>query len=190
MSVRFASLLLLFLASVTLAGCFPVASVGSGAGVMMAQDRRTREAFLDDHKIEVDGSDLVYGKFKTMIHVNLTSFNRNALISGEVPDEATRNEVGSLISGLPNVHSVYNELTVSPPSSLALRSNDSLITSDVKLRFVNDKRISSEHIKVVTEGGVVYLMGIVTRYEGDAAAEIASTSKGVAQVVKLFEYLD
>jgi osmotically-inducible protein OsmY len=124
------------------------------------------------------------------MHVNVTSYNRNVLISGEVLDESTKTEIGKIVSDIKNVRDVNNDLAVSNISSLASRSNDGLITSNVKLRFVNDKRFNADHIKVVTENGTVYLMGIVNRAEADAATDVTSTTKGVQRVVRMFEYLD
>jgi len=128
--------------------------------------------------------------YKNNVHVNVTSFNRNVLISGEVPSEAEKAEIGKLVRGLENVRNVNNELVVSGVSSLTTRSSDSLVTSDVKLRFMQDKRFEANHVKVVTENGTVFLLGIVKRAEAEAATEIASTTGGVQRVVRLFEYLD
>ncbi len=188
--MRIVSMLLLALAAGLLQGCFPVAAVGTGAGVMMAQDRRTPGAYVEDEAIETKAFDRIGKQYKDKVHVNVTSFNRNALISGEVPSDTARTEIGRLVSGIENVRNVNNELIVSGPSSLTSRGSDSLITSDVKLRFMGDKRFEADHVKVITENGTVFLMGLVKRAEADAATEIASTTGGVRRVVRLFEYLD
>lgn len=188
--MRIVFLLLLVLASGSLQGCFPVVAVGVGTGVMMAQDRRTTGAYVEDQAIESKASDRIGKQYKDNVHVNVTSFNRNVLISGEVPGEAVKTEIGKLVFGIENVRNVNNELAVSGPSSLTSRGSDSLITSNVKLRFVDDKRFKADHVKVITENGTVFLMGIVKRVEADAATEVASTTGGVQRVVKLFEYLD
>lgn len=190
MTFRVASLLLLLLISGSLQGCFPVAVVGVGAGVMMVQDRRSKEAFIEDQRIETKSIELIDKQFKSVMHVNVTSYNYNVLISGEVPDESTKTEIGKIVSDITNVLNVNNDLAVSNISSLASRSNDGLITSNVKLRFVNDKRFNADHIKVITENGTVYLMGLVNRAEADAATDVASTTRGVQRVVRMFEYLD
>jgi len=190
MTVRVVSLLLLVLVAGLLQGCFPVVAAGVGAGVMMAQDRRSRDAFIEDQQIETKAFERIDKQFKSVMHVNVTSYNRTVLVSGEVLDEPTKTEIGKIVSGIKNVRDVYNDLAVSNISSLASRSNDGLITSDVKLRFVNDKRFNADHIKVVTENGAVYLMGIVNRAEAEAATDVASTTKGVQRVVRMFEYLD
>jgi len=174
-----------------LQGCAPLVVAGVGTtGVIMAQDRRTHDAFLDDQKIEATAFERIDKQIKGIMHINVTSFNHNVLISGEVPDELTKDEVRKIVSGIEKVRNVSNELAVSPTSSLASRSNDSLITSSVKLRYLNNKQFNPEHIKVVTEGGTVFLMGIVNHAEADAATEITRTTQGVQQVVRMFEYLD
>lgn len=183
-------ILLLVLVCSTLQGCLPLVVTGAGAGVMLAQDRRSKEAYIEDQQIETRAMRRIGEQFRTPLHANVTSYNRKVLISGEAPDEATRTEIGKIISGMNNVQEVDNELSVSPVSSLASRSTDGLITSSVKLRFINDQRFSADHIKVVTEKGTVYLMGIVRRVEADAAADVASTTQGVRRVVRMFEYMD
>lgn len=155
-----------------------------------APDRSFDEVYREDQKIEAKAIDLIYEKFRILIHVNVTSFNRNVLISGEVPDEPIRTEIEKIVSGIEDVRHMNNELVISGNSSLASRSNDSLITTNVKLRFARDKHISADHIKAVTENGTVFLMGNVNRAEADAAAEVASTTSRVKRVVKLFEYAD
>lgn len=188
--MRIVPLLLLALLAGSLQGCFPVVAAGAGAGVMMAQDRRTSGAYVEDEAIETKAFDRIGKQYKNNVHVNVTSFNRNVLISGEAPSEAVKAEIGKLVRGIENVRNVNNELVVSGVSSLTSRSSDTLITSDVKLRFMQDKRFDAGHVKVVTENGSVFLMGIVYRAEADAATEIASTTGGVQRVVRLFEYLD
>lgn len=188
--MRVVSLLLLVLLSGMLQGCFPVVAAGVGAGVMMAQDRRTSDAYIDDQKIETKAAELIDRQIDSVMHVNVTSFNYHVLISGEVPDEPAKTEIGKIVSGIEKVRDVQNELAVTPTSSLASRSNDGLITSNVKLRFMNNAYFTADHIKVVTESGTVYLMGLVNRAEAEAATEIASTTQGVQRVVRMFEYLD
>ncbi|MDD2720586.1 MAG: BON domain-containing protein [Gallionella sp.] len=182
--------LLLLVVSGLLQGCFPVVAAGAGAGVMMAQDRRTSGAYIEDEAIENKAMDRIGKQFGDKVHVNTTSYNRNVLLSGEVPDENTKAQVERIVANILNVRVIYNELTIGEQSSLTSRSNDTLITSNVKLRFVDDQRFSATTVKVVTEYGTVFLMGIVNHAEADAAAEVASGSKGVSRVVKLFEYVD
>jgi len=188
--MRLISLLLLVLGTVTLQGCFPVVAGGVGTGVIMAQDRRTSGAFLEDQSIELKAGNLIGKQFKDGVHVNATSYNRSVLLSGEVPSEAVKEEITRLVYGIENVRNVNNELVVAGVSSLTSRSNDGLITSNVKIGLMRDDRLNAEHVKVVTESGTVFLMGIVTRAEADAASEVASTTSGAQRVVRLFEYLD
>jgi osmotically-inducible protein OsmY len=177
----------------TLQGCFPViATTGVGAGALMVADRRTTGTYIEDEGLELKASNRIGEKYKDDVHVNVTSFNRRVLITGEVPNGSVREGVEQVVMGVPNVKSVSNELMISGPSSLTSRSSDTLITSDVKFRFIKDNKgvFQPDHIKVITENGTVYLMGLVYHKEADAAAEIASTTGGVQRVVKVFEYLD
>lgn len=184
------TILFILLISGSLQGCFPVVAAGAGAGVLMAQDRRTSGAYVEDEAIEAKAFDRLGKQFKDTVHINVTSYNRNVLITGEVPNEDTRVQVEHTVSNILNVGKIHNELVISGLSSLTSRSNDSLITSNVKLRFVGDKRFSANSIKVVTEKGIVYLMGIVNHAEAAAAADVASGSQGVSRVVTFFEYVD
>jgi osmotically-inducible protein OsmY len=188
--MRVVSVLLLVLLSGMLQGCVPVVAAGVGAGVMIAQDRRTSDAFIDDQKIETKATELIDKQINSMMHVNVTSFNYHVLISGEVSDESAKTEIGKIVTGIEKVRDVQNELAVSPTSSLASRSNDGLITSHVKLRLMNNEHFTADYIKVVTENGTVYLMGLVNHAEADAATEITSTTQGAQRVVRMFEYLD
>ena len=174
-----------------LQGCFPVVATGVGAGAMMAADRRTTGAYIEDQEIESKASNRISEQYKDKVHVNVTSFNRHVLLTGEVPDEATRTDVERIAASVTNVKAVSNELAISGNSSISSRANDTLITSNVKLRFLDNKNtFNADQVKVVTEDGTVYLMGLVFHKEADAAAQIASTTSGVQKVVKVFEYLD
>lgn len=180
----------LVLLALLLQGCFPNAFSGDKAGVLVAQDRRAEDARRDDREIEDRAIELVYKDRKVFKHVNVTSFNRSVLLSGEVPDEATRSELAKIVAAIKLVSEVHNELAVAGNSSILSRSNDSRLTSSVKMKFVADQRFDSNVIKVHTEAGTVYLMGLVYRSEAEAAAEVASSTSGVRRVVKLFEYLN
>ena len=173
-----------------LQGCFPNAFDGEAAGVLIAQDRREDEARRDDREIERKAIDLVYRETKTFMHVNVTSFNRKVLVSGEVPTEAAKAEVEKAVASVEKVAEVNSQLVVGGNSSLLSRGNDSRLISSVKLKFVADARFDSNMITVFVENGTVYLMGLVYREEAEAAAETASSVKGVQKVVKLFEYLN
>lgn len=173
-----------------LQGCATIGTKDTGDEARMAKERSNIEAYHEDRRIETSAVDRIYGQFKILIHVNVTSFNHNVLITGEVPDETTRAAIEKIVASIDGVRHLNNELVISGNSSLASRSNDSLIATNVKLRFARDNRVIAEHIKVVAENGTVFLMGNVKRAEADAAAEIASTTNKVVRVIKLFEYTD
>jgi len=170
-----------------LQGCFPIVATGVGSGALMVADRRTTGAYVDDEAIEQKALSLIGQHFGNKNHVNVTSYNRNVLLTGEVQDENARAEVQRLTGTVANVRAVVNELVVGPPSSISSRTNDTFITTNIKARFVNNKVFSVNHVKIVTEANVVFLLGIVTHAEAEKAAEIASASKGVKKVVRVFE---
>lgn len=180
----------LILLACLLQGCAPVATKELDEDAWAAKERASTEAYREDQRIETVAVDHIYEQFKILIHVNVTSFNRRVLLSGEVPDGSTRAAIEKIVSGIAGVRHVNNELAVSGNSSLGSRSNDSMITSKIKLQLARDSRIESNRIKPVTESGTVFLMGSVKRAEAEAAAEIASTTSGVKLVVKLFDYAD
>ena len=172
-----------------LGGCVPVMVAGGIAvGATVATDRRSTGTQMDDEVIEDKASLSVQEKYKGDVHVNVTSYSGIVLLTGEVPSEKVRTDVEQIVRSNPKVRAVQDELVVGQVTDLGARSNDSVITSKVKARFVETNKFQINHVKVVTERGVVYLMGIVTREEGDAAAQIASTTEGVQRVVKVFEY--
>lgn len=188
--MRYVYLIALALSVINLQGCFPVVATGAGTGVLMAEDRRTSGTFIEDQGIELKASNRLSDKFKDTAHINLTSYNRVILMTGEVPTEAAKQEAEQIARGVPNVNNVINELAIAGNSSYTSRSNDTYLTSKVKVRFVDMGKFQANHVKVVTENNVVYLLGMVTRKEADNAAEIARTTSGVQKVVKVFEYLD
>jgi osmotically-inducible protein OsmY len=172
-----------------LAGCVPVVAGGAAAGGLMAADRRTSGAYVEDQEIEIKGEKRISDKLGDKIHVNVTSFNRNVLITGEAIDEASKQTAESIVKEIENVRSVTNELIIGGASSLSARSNDSYITSKVKARMLSENRFPATYVKVVTEDSTVYLMGMVTRKEAEDAVEIARGTEGVQKVVKVFEYV-
>lgn len=182
--------LVLLLLTISLQGCVSIVAAGAGAGVLIAQDRRTSGAYVEDEAIETKAFNRIGKQFKDTIHVNVTSYNRSVLITGEVPDDATKAQVERTIGNIRNIVKINNELVIAGNSSLTSRSDDALITSNVKLRFLGNKRFSASNIKVVTERGVVYLLGIVNHAEAQAAATVASESSGVSRVITLFEYVN
>ncbi|MBI3903869.1 MAG: BON domain-containing protein [Nitrosomonadales bacterium] len=188
--MRYLNPLLLIVTLGSLQGCFPIIATGVGAGALMAADRRTTGTYIEDEGIELKANSQIGTKYKATAHVNVTSFNRHVLITGEAPNEDAKADIAKIVAGIANVKAVSNELAVSGIAGIASRSSDSVITGDVKLRFINNKTFQADHVKVITENGTVFLMGLVYHKEADAAAEIASTTGGVRRVVKVFEYLD
>lgn len=172
-----------------LAGCAAVVvGAGAAAGYSVYEDRRSTGTQIEDQRIESRATSAIDQKYGFRVHVNVTSYNRQVLITGEVPDAATRDEVERLIAALPGVRTLANELIAGPLTSLPARTGDTVVTSNVKARFLGAKNFNPVHVKVVTEAGVVFLMGTVTEVEANAAAEIARTTDGVKKVVKVFEY--
>ena len=172
----------------TLSACAPIAVTGAAVGAVMVSDRRTTGMYVEDENIEWKVIGLLHDKYKSA-HVNATSYNRKVLLTGEVPTEDAKKELEAQVKSIASVVEVANEVQVAGNSSLAARGNDSLLTTNVKTRMVNNGKFSPTHVKVVTEAGTVYLMGLVSAAEGDAAAEIARTTSGVRGVVKVFEYV-
>ncbi len=164
--------------------------IGAGTGVLMTEDRRSSGIFIEDERIELVTSRRINEKFGDNAHINVTSFNRNVLLTGEALTDAVRIEAAKLAMNVENVRNVFNEIAIQSKSTLAARSNDALITGQVKSRFLNNGVFQINHVKVVTENSVVYLAGIVKRAEGEKAAKLASSTSGVTKVVKIFEYLD
>ncbi len=172
-----------------LQGCITAAAVGAGTMALMVEDRRTTGVYVEDENIEWKALARVTGDFKAA-HVNGTSFNRKVLLTGEAPTEEAKKAIEDAVKAMAEVKSVVNELVVGGNSSLAARGNDSIITSNVKARMVGNGKFKTNHVKVVTEAGTVFLMGLVTPAEGEAAVEIARSTSGVSRVVKVFEYVE
>lgn len=182
------SLLLALAASTTLSACAPLLIGGAiWGGSMVVTDRRTSGTQIDDQAIELKSVRRISDVIADRGHVNVTSYNRLVLITGEVPTEADKTAVEQAVMRIENVRSIVNELTLTAPSSLAARSNDTLMTSKVKASMVDAKDIQANSFKVVTERSVVYLMGRVTEREANRAADVARGVSGVQKVVKVFE---
>lgn len=188
------SIILFFLSTLLLSSCVPLVAtgigVGAGTGALMSEDRRSAGIFIEDEAIELKASRRITQQLGSNVHINVTSFNRNILLTGETPNDAMKNEAEKLALSIDNVRKVFNEITIAENSALSSRTNDSIITSKVKGRFISERKFRANYVKVVTENSVVYLLGLVTREEGEDASQIASTTAGVTRVVKVFEYLN
>ena len=171
-----------------LAGCAPLIIGGAAAGAaLVVTDRRTSGAQLEDEGIELRGGARLREAFGDHAHININSYNRMVLLTGEVPDEAARQRAEQVIGRVENVRSIVNELAVLGNSSLTQRSNDVLISAKVKASLVDAKELQANAFRVVVERGTVYLMGRVTAAEADRATQITRTVGGVQRVVRVFE---
>jgi osmotically-inducible protein OsmY len=175
---------------ISLASCVPIVAGGAAAGGAVAADRRTSGIFVEDENIELKAVKYAETTLGENAHINITSYNRNVLLTGEAPDEETKAKAEAFVKSIQNVLTVTNEIVVGPKSSLSSRSNDVYLTSKVKTQFVTENRFQANYVKVVTENSVVYLLGIVNKTEAEAATEIASNTSGVEKVVKVFEYIN
>ena len=183
-----ATALALAVAASLVSGCAAVAVTGVTTAALMASDRRTSGTYIEDETIEWKVVNRMRNDFGSE-HINATSFNRRVLLTGQAPTEDEKKRIESVVRRIDSVRDVVNEMTVGSAVSMTTIGNDSLITSNVKARMVNNGKFSTNHVKVLTEAGVVYLMGLVKPAEADAAVEIARTTSGVNRVVKVFEYL-
>jgi osmotically-inducible protein OsmY len=182
---------LLVLASI-LGGCTGALIVGGATGISMAHDRRTAGTYVEDQNIELKAmNELAKDKnISSKAHVSVTSYNRIVLLSGEVLDDAMRTRAVELVRRVSNIRKIHNELVIAKPSTLSRRSKDTWITTKIKTKLFNIKRknFDPSRVKVVTERGTVYLMGLVTREEAADVVELVRKVAGVRKVVKVFEY--
>lgn len=191
--MRFASntIVALLIASTALPACAPLVVAGVVAGTaIVATDRRTTGTQVDDQTIQLRVANELSTalKGKGDVHISVNSFERRVLLTGEVPNDQIKAEAEAIAARSLNVRAVVNELAVAPPSTTSQRANDTALGGKVRAAFVNTKEIAFNSIEIVTERGIVYLMGAVTEKEGEVAAYVASRVSGVQQVVKVFEY--
>ncbi|PSB92449.1 BON domain-containing protein [Candidatus Pandoraea novymonadis] len=172
-----------------LGGCAPLIFGAAGGGVLLATDRRSIGSQTEDYEIQVKATVELAKKISSEKHVNVASFNRRVLLTGEVSNQVLKDRILKLVHELNNVREIVDELVIKDASSFRSRSNDAWITSKVKAALINTKEISANVFKVVTERGDVYLMGIVSAAEGKIASDVASRVNGVRRVIKLYEYL-
>jgi osmotically-inducible protein OsmY len=171
-------------------GCAAI-FIGGATGVNVTQDRRTTGTFIEDQAIELKSMDAILQdkEVSSQTHLNVTSFNTVVLVSGEAPTEELRQRAIQLVKNIEKVSHLHDEITIAGPSSLMSRSGDTLITTKVKSKLIA-KTLNGIHIKVVTENGVVYLMGLLNREDASKATEITRQTGGVQKVVKLFQYIE
>ena len=185
--VRRGVLLAALLATQLFAGCAPLVLGGAVVGGMMAADRRTSGAQLEDQSIELKALNRIKETVGDRAHVSATSFNRMVLLTGEVPTEQDKQAIELAVSRIANVKSIVNEVAVMNKSSLGSRSNDVILAGKIKATFVDARDIQANAFKVVTERGIVYLMGIVTEREANRGSDLARSVSGVQKVVRVFE---
>lgn len=174
--------------AIGLAGCFPVVATGVVTGALSVSDRRTTGAQAEDQAIEIKAFNRFRERFKSsQISLSVVSFNRIALVTGYVPDEATKAEAARLVSSIENVRNSLNEVVVGLPPSIRTYGSDTILTTRVKASMLEAKDLQAQVIKVYTESSTVFLMGIVTEREANRAADIASRVSGVRRVVRAFE---
>lgn len=170
-----------------LAGCAPLIVGGAVGTAIMVSDRRSSGAQIDDEAIELRAGARLREAIGDRAHININSYNRQVLLTGEAPNDAIRQQAEQIVRGVENVRAVVNEVGVGPASSLSQRSNDVLITGKVRASFVDANDLQASAFKVVTERGAVYLMGRVTQREAERGTSIARQISGVQKVVRLFE---
>jgi osmotically-inducible protein OsmY len=168
------------------------AAAGAAVGISAAHDRRTIGTVIDDQSLELTVSAALRNDkiLHESSHINVTTYNGIVLLTGETPNKSLKKRAMEIVKSIPNIKHIYNELDLLEPSSLISRSKDSWITTKVKAKMVAQKVVDSTRIKVVTEQGTVYLLGLVTPKEAELAASLASHTEGVQRVVKIFEYLN
>ena len=173
----------------TLSACAPLMLGGAAMGTLVGLDRRTSGAQLEDEGIELRAAARIRDAMGERVHVNITSYNRQVLLTGEVPSEQDKQSAEQLVAKVENVRGVINDLAVTGASSLTQRSSDALVTGKVKASLVDDKLLQANAFKVVTERGTVYMMGLVTPQEADRATNLARGIGGVQRVVRAFEMI-
>ena len=170
-------------------GCAGVAIGGAATTALVHRDARTTGTFIEDQAIELKALKALHDdpELKEQTHISVTSYNQVALLTGQAPTEELRSRAIEIVSGIAKVRHIHNEIVIAAPSSMMSRTNDGVLTTKVKSKLFASGELSGLQIKVVSEAGTVYLMGLVSNQVGDAAAQIASTTGGVQRVVKLFE---
>ncbi|MDP2559621.1 division/outer membrane stress-associated lipid-binding lipoprotein [Psychrobium sp. 1_MG-2023] len=185
--IKLAALLAVFL---SLQGCVTGVVLGAVGIATVANDRRTAASQLEDESIELKASSLLSDDkgISEHSHINVISYNRMMLVVGQAPNEMLRNRVITLLRTVPNVTKIHNQIRIGNPIQLKTRTKDSWLTSKIKVAMTADTELASSQVKVITEYGEVFLLGLVSQAEGNKAAEIARNVSGVKKVIKVFEY--
>lgn len=187
-------LLVLALTLPALSGCAAIVAGGVAAGALVAHDRRTSGAVVEDQQIEFSALSVLqnHPEIKERSHISITSYNMRVLLTGEAETEEIARQFANLVSELPHVRSVYNEVAIEPRADLWDETEDTYLTSKVKVALINTdvEGFDPTMVKVVTARGDVFLMGLVTRTEGQAAIDQVRVLSGVQRVVEVFEYID
>ncbi len=185
------SILLVLLTSYLLNGCTAAVIGGAVVGTSVALDKRTTGDYVEDQNIKTKFLHLYYKDeaLSESSHINVTSYNRQVLTTGEVINEADKQKISHIVSQIKNIRHHFNEVSIGTPTPMSTRTNDTYLTSKIKTSvFTNMKELDGAQVKVVTENGSVFLMGLVTREQGNQITEITRTTRGVKRVIKLFEY--
>lgn len=194
MKTKISALVLIVTLSSILGGCAGVVVGGAATGIAIVHDRRDSSTIFKDEELEWDIAQAIYATKEVDLdsHINITVYNKSALLSGEVPAEDIKLRANALAAKTGSIKQVFNELTINPPSSLLSRSNDTYITAKVKLTLLDVpiEELDLSHIKIVTEDSAVYMMGLVTVKEAETATNLARSVAGVSKIVKLFEYIE
>lgn len=183
--------LLLLLSVFILSGCSTLVSSTRETPIEENEGRRTLGNYIEDNSIEFKSKvNLNKGsQALSQSNISVNSFNGQVLLTGQVPDERTKQEASEVINQLREVRKIHNELEIAGPTSMMIRANDTYLTGRVKAQLLADNRTNGMRIKVVTENGTVYLMGLVTRHEGEVAVEVVRNIVGINRIVKVFEYI-
>lgn len=173
----------------SLTACFPLLVGGAVGGILVASDRRTSGSVVEDEGIEQRAASRIRENLGDRVHVNVTSYNRQVLLTGEVPSTQDKQLVEQIVSRVDNVRSIVNELGVMGNATLTQRSSDSLVTGRVKAALVDAKDLVANAFKIVTERGTTYVMGRVTEREAKRATEVISATSGVQRVVRILDII-
>jgi osmotically-inducible protein OsmY len=174
---------------VSLTACFPLVMGGAVMGGMVATDRRTSGTVLEDEGIELRAKSRIRENLGDRVHINVVSYNRLLLLTGEVPTAQDKQLVEQVVSRVDNVSRIENDLAVLGNSTLGQRSSDALVTGRVKAALVDSKDLFANAFKIITERGTTYMMGRVTQREAKRATEVVSAVPGVQKVVRLLEII-